>query len=183
MRLILTIFIIFFYLIGCSNKENEKLIIIEKDSIKIEDSNLINEKKQYINDTTLAQIDVKIDTLNKKIKNEDTLLIEKKRVTEFKKNIFAKTIDLNFDRKGDLALIYIIATEKDTITYLSIYLNKKNEMQNTFDIRFDEKIDKILSISTYTDSTIVINALDKNSKKAIHKKFKFIHDHYYQLLN
>jgi len=185
MRLILTILIVFtfLYFLGCSHKKNEQLVICEKDTSRIDEPNAIIQNNQKINDTANLVRVIEIDSINKVIIKDDTSLIEKKQVTEFKKTIFSKTMDLNFDKKGDLALIYIIATEQDTISYLSIYIHQKNEMKNTFDIRFDEKIEKIQSISTYTDSTIIINAIMKNSKKKILKKFKFINEYKYIPLN
>jgi len=175
MRLILTILIVFtfLYFLGCSHKKNEQLVICEKDTSRIDEPNAIIQNNQKINDTANLVRVIEIDSINKVIIKDDTSLIE----------IFSKTMDLNFDKKGDLALIYIIATEQDTISYLSIYIHQKNEMKNTFDIRFDEKIEKIQSISTYTDSTIIINAIMKNSKKKILKKFKFINEYKYIPLN
>lgn len=182
-KLKLIFIITFLYLIGCSNKQNEQIIIIEKDKSnldkQIEKTNSPNQIEHIILDTSIVDLENQYQTTKPDKIKEDTSLIEKKQVTEFRRAIFSKTMDLNFDRKGDLALIYIIATEKDTISYLSIYIQHQNQMKNTFDIKFDEKIYKINSISTYTDSTIVINAYLKNSKKPILKKFKFINEYNY----
>lgn len=182
----IVIFIFFVFLLGCSEKNKEQTIIYEKDTI-------FYKPKVLNNRIDTGKIDSK-DTINlvKKINHDSiaqakesfrTMMLEKQQVTEFKKTIFSKSIDLNFDKKKDLIIIYIIVTGKDTITYFSFYAHLEGEMKNTYYYRFEDKIDKIKDIRTFNDSTFVISAILTKQKKSIQKRFKYINDYNFSLIN
>lgn len=192
------IFFIFFifslFIISCS--ENEKSNEVEDISAK--DTSF----EDTINPTHIHKIDSVIDSGKSKLievvdltkdtnsqqnieEEEATKLevVESKKVAEYKKTISTKNLDLNFDNKRDLLILYIIVNEKDTITYLSFYLQFKNEMKNTFDFKFEEKIEKIKEIKTYNDSTITVTFSLSNQKSIKLKRFKYINDYNYLPLN
>lgn len=108
---------------------------------------------------------------------DTTHLVQQQKVTEYKKTIYSRNSDFNYDSKTDLILFYVITTETDTITYYSLYLNMNNEMRNTITYRFKEKIAKIDKFEIYTDSTFIVYARNKETNQKFTKKFKFIDNH------
>lgn len=175
-------------LFTCSEKHhNQEQVIWEKDTIWEEP----NGSKKGLK---IGQIYTEESTELIKKKHKDSIpkgqeayrleMIEKQKVTEFKKTIFSKSIDLNFDKKKDLIVMNIIVRgNQDTVTYFSFYSHQDALMKNTFDFQFEEKIDKIIDITTYIDSTFVITAVLTNSKKVIKKKFKYINDFSFLSIN
>lgn len=182
----IVIFICFVFLLGCSEKNKEQPIICEKDTIFLE-PDVSNHGRG------IGKIHTKVTTDLIKKRHHDSIaqaeeafrlaMLDMQQVTEFKKTIYSKSIDLNFDKKKDLIIIYIIVTGKDTITYLSFYSHLEGEMKNTYDYRFEDKIDKIKDIRTFNDSTFVISAVLTKQKKSIQKRFKYVSDYSFLLIN
>ncbi len=190
MKNISSIFYLFFVLVmlySCSEKKNDnELIMCEKDTSNVESEVNSNVKMTgKINSIELPVLKEarKNDSITKAEEEFRLAMLEKQQVTEFKKTIFSKSIDLNFDGKQDLITIFIIDNGKDTITYLSFYAHLEGEMKNTFDFRFDEKIEKIKDITTFRDCTFVITAIPTNNQKLIKRKFKFINNYNFLPLN
>lgn len=182
----IAIIVSFVFLLSCSEKNKEQPIICEKDTLFLE-----HDVTKHGNG--LGKIHTKETADLVKKRHHDSIaqaeeafrlaMLDMQQVTEFKKTIYSKSIDLNFDKKKDLIIIYIIVTGKDTITYLSFYSHLEGEMKNTYDYRFDDKIDKIKDIRTYNDSTFVISAILTKQKKSIQKRFKYINDYSFLLIN
>lgn len=186
-NLLVIICFIFVMFLSCSDpKKDNNLAICEKDTTWKE-TEVTNSPKNI----GKIHVDENPEVLKKRqrdsiAKQEEAFrleMLEMKQVNEFKKTIYSRSIDLNFDKKKDLLIIYIIVSEGDTITYLSVYTHLESQMKNTFDYRFEEKIDKIIDVRTFNDSTISINAVLANQKKSIQKKFKYINDNYFFLMN
>lgn len=184
---IVTICFILLLFISCSDsKKDNQLVICEKDTLW-EETEVLNPQSKLGQIYTQEKPDViqkrRQDSIAKQEEAFRLAMLERQQVNEFKKTIYSRSIDLNFDKKKDLLIIYIIVTGKDTITYLSVYTHLESEMKNTFDYRFEEKIDKIRDVRTFNDSTILVNAILTNQKKSIQKKFKYINDYNFSLIN
>lgn len=128
---------------------------------------------------TTTKIEIKEQKLqDQSTEPQDTThLVQQQKVTEYKKTIYSRNSDFNYDSKTDLILFYVITTETDTITYYSLYLNMNNEMRNTITYRFKERIAKIDKFEIYTDSTFIVYARNKETNQKFTKKFKFIDNH------
>lgn len=182
--IIISIFFVFF--LGCSEKNKEQPIICDKDTIflKPDVSNHASDiGKIHTKETTVLLKQQHHDSIAHAKETFRLKMLEKQQVTEFKKTIFSQSIDLNFDKNQDLIIISTIATDTDTITYLSFYFHLEGKMKNTYDYRFEDKIDKIKDIRTFNDSTFVISAVLTKQKKFIQKRFKYINDYNFSLIN
>jgi hypothetical protein len=174
---------LFLYFYGCTQKEEPIIYIF----------NYVTGDQYGESSTSRSMISTKEkpDSLTQKQKDSTYFqseeyrasLLEKQSINQIKKTIHSRHLDLNFDVVQDFIVFYNIESEVDTVSYFSIYISDKISLFNSFDYKFDDALTKVNSVSTYSDSTIIIKFKYKRSKKIETIKFIYQPPNNYILIN
>jgi len=179
--------ILFLHLYGCKDKQepyihhNEFVTndSLNSDTIKTKDK---VDKKNIIEEKEIIKSDsIKTKPIEKEL--DSVTIIEQKPGTEIKRTLHSKHFDFNFDNIQDFIVFFNIENEEDTLSYFSIYLSENGTLNNEFDFKFSKKIKRVKSVTTFSDSTVVIKYYFLGSSKIEKLKFKYIPKNKYLLIN